>query len=460
MQGAVSKDWWEEPPKEKHEFSTGSKVAAGTAAGLGLGAGAVLLATRGKGAKTITRTVTRTKKIVPKPPKAPEPITTLGGKKIRLKPKSEPKQLSLLNSKGQVPKVKATKKTAAIPVSAPVTPTHSPAAKAKHKTAGLKAVGEQRDDLARRAPDKLDEPYDESLVARAEPSVSDTERLKALAEADARAKQARAARRANAQMHGKPGANPRVKKNDAQIIAKRIMMDIQDDIFKASITGEQGDKRNTKYALAGVAGYGVGMNVGERVGARQAGTTWRENRRQANAAMHEYTTKKRAKLEAKRAGYHTAQNTNVPQMAANLTRSKKHQQPAMKTKPSVDPNTWKPSLGEIYHVNSKIKGTKQLIRGGQIGGALGLAAGAGGYAIYRYDKKKRRESPPMQAMLDARKAEEPVAKAFFRPKAAALALKPKAVQPPKVKTWSAADDMAKDKAIATQKARYAMRQTA
>jgi hypothetical protein len=170
--------------------------------------------------------------------------------------------------------------------------------------------------------------------------------------------------------------------------------------------------------------------------------------------MHEYTTKKRAKLQAKLDAPVPAEKVNIPQMATNLTRRKSKSY--VEGKVPIDPKTWKPSLGEIFHINSKIKGTKQLIRGGQAGGALGVALGAGGYALYRHDKRKRRESPATQALLDARRADEPVAKAFFKPKKPALALAPK----PKTNTWSAADDESKAKAITTQKLRFAMRQTA
>jgi hypothetical protein len=427
----ISKDWWEEPPKEKHELSTGSKVAAGAAAGLGLGAGALLLATRGKAGKAVkvvaktpkvkTPKVIRNLKLSPQPTAKPAVVVHTGNtvkapsKALHIPQERIDRQRFLTNQKIE----NAKKQRLRLTVKQGETPNTS-----EYPT-GM---------TAKEVDAAADAKYgtEEQILGSTAPDVGPVER--------------RRARRIKAKQFGKPGKNPRIEKNDAQIIAKRILLDMGDDIFKASITGEQGDKRNTKYAFAGMGGYAVGMNVGERVGAHQAGTTYKENRRQANAAMSEFTAKKRTKLQAK---------WNAPK--------DKPAKGAPAPKPRVDPKTWKPSLEEIFHVNGQIKGTRQLVRGGQLGGMAGLATGAGALALYRYDKKKRRESPQTQALLDARRADNPVAKAWFRPAkalkplgrgpgAARVAKQPAAHKPPSFKGFVEYDPL-----IASQRKRAAVK---
>jgi hypothetical protein len=167
------------------------------------------------------------------------------------------------------------------------------------------------------------------------------------------AKARRAARRAQAQVHGKPGKNPRLVQKDYDILANRAKMDIVDELVFKAITGEKGDKRNTKYAIAGGLGYLAGINTGDRLGARMAGTTLKENRRQAGLAMKEFSDAQKAKM--------------TPEKAAS----------------------YHPSLHDITVVNNKVKGTKQILRGATAGAVVGTAAGLGAYAIYRNDKKRR-----------------------------------------------------------------------
>jgi hypothetical protein len=620
----VRKDWWEEPAKERHEFSTGTKVAAGTAAGLGVGAGAAYLATRGKAGKTIIETITRTKKVKVKG-KAPAP--------------EPPKPTGVVVKKPEPPAPEPPKPSLYVP----------PERVARqHQLDQEKIVNHNREQLRLKA--IANEDVDPVLAAHAKGdknlegiplSATAKEVDNALPDTQ---RAARARRRANAQKHGKQGKNPRVKKNDAQIIAKRMLMDMEDEIFKrtlagrdmspeahavrmkelneeyedrvvnvpktagkpkislpahqkqakdqemwlkklegkskdpaefkrlkaaaerqakdehsigkADLTGQEGDKRNTKYTLSTGAGWVAGSAIGSRVGARAGGTTYKKNRQKVHEDTVDYTTKRRATLKRKREKA-PASRVDVPQAADNLMHGKKHQKNVKITdkhgKAIPDPKTWQPSIKELRAIESGVKGTRAMHAGGVAGALTGIALGAGGMYAYRHPKvaqeavtkadhgvdwksgallgaaaggaagnivgvpaagmaaamsgkkssskaftrslirfnkspivlapvalgaglgalggkgaadmrKKERvkksETPAMQALLDARKAEDPVAKAFFKPKAAALALKPKTVQAPKIKTWSAADDMAKDKAVVTQKARYAMRQTA
>jgi hypothetical protein len=313
----VSKDWWEAPPpKEKRTISRGESAGIGAAAGVGLGAGALYLATRGK-------------------------------VKIKAKPKL----------KVSAPKNPSTGMRTEPGPTHPVT-SGTPApervqAKVNHKTVSLKPKGEQRDDIARVAPQGAK--YDKALIQRSpDEPVTPTDQLKAMVERDAAAAKARrAARRAQAQIHGKPGKNPRLVQKDYDILANRAKMDIVDELVFKAITGEKGDKRNTKYAIAGGIGYLAGINTGDRIGARMAGTTLKENRRQAGVAMTKFTEAKKANM--------------TPQMAS----------------------AYHPSLKDITVVNNKVKGTKQILRGATAGAVVGTAAGLGAYAMYRNDKKRR-----------------------------------------------------------------------
>jgi hypothetical protein len=305
---------------------------------VGLGAGALYLATRGK-AKPKTKVIERVVRLKPKQPST------------GMKTPSGP--------------------THPIP-SGPPAPVRVQA-KANHGTASTKPKGEQRDDLAREAPKGTK--YDKTLVERSpDEPVTPTDQLKAMVDKDAEAAKARrAVQRAKAQMHGKQGNNPRqhpldktVGKADYDILANRAKMDIVDELVFKALTGEKGDKRNTKYALIGGAGYMVGANTGDRVGARMAGTTIHENR---------------AKIANKMADFVANEKSQLP--------------PEKRAKYMV-------SLKDMTKVGNSVKGTRQIVRGSAIGSGVGAATAAGMYAIYRNDKKRRLVSKKDKGM-DAKK---------------------------------------------------------
>ena len=137
-----------------------------------------------------------------------------------------------------------------------------------------------------------------------------------------------------------------------------------------ALTGEKGDKRNTKYALAGLAGYAVGVNAGARIGPRFEGTTWRKNRNKVISRMETYANKEKAKI--------TARN------AANQRKSFRP-----KGKPPVNPNTWQPSLREVNRINNSVKGTRGIVAGSITGAVLGTAGATALYAAHRNKKRNQ-----------------------------------------------------------------------
>ena len=411
----VKKDWWEEPPKKERNVPTSAKVAAGTAAGLGLGAGAVYLATRGKAGKTVkvVRTVTRVKKVPgktkyitvkPKPPAAPAPKRTgmraaKGPTYPRIPANVQRQHAINLKHIGQP-------KTPPDPVFEPIRgqsataaaeadpnlkgiPLTATADEVDRAFAGKKVAAEG---IKNKPPGTGKVPQRKGKNPRAarHPDLSPDGNPALPTKADAQAdvvfgpktpQQKRAALKAkqkadDAQKVVDDDGN--VIKADSDILLKRAWLDWEDDLIFKAITGEKGDKRNTKYGIAGGLGYVAGVNVGDRAGARMAGTTYSDNRRKANAKMHAYSEAKRAKLAEQKAKPKT-----VTQVVEELRTGKK-------PKPLPDPATWHPSIKEITRVNNSVKGTKAIMRGSLAGGAAGLGAGMGLMAIYRNDKQRRK----------------------------------------------------------------------
>jgi hypothetical protein len=334
----ISKDWWEAPPpKEKHVISRGESAAIGTAAGVGLGAGALYLATRGKAkpkTKVVERVVNLKPKKTPDPPKtpAPEPSEPL----IPLTPPHPSREQIGRQRKINLQRI------AEHDAKKPVGPPQPPDARVKAPVEYDSKLSMKEVDAAADAKYGTD---DEILSGQAK----------------------RASRRAKAQMHGKPGRNPRVAKADYDILANRAKMDIVDELVFKALTGEKGDKRNTKYALVGGAGYLVGANTGDRIGAKMAGTTLHENRAKTRMKMSQFVADEKSKLP-----------------------------PEQRAKYMVP-------LKDLTRIGNKVKGTKQIVRGSAIGAGVGAATTAGAYALYRNDKKRRLVSKKDTKGMDAKK---------------------------------------------------------
>lgn len=117
------------------------------------------------------------------------------------------------------------------------------------------------------------------------------------------------------------------------------------EVSKSS-KGQPGDKRNTKYALATVAGGSVGMRIGRAAGAKAGGTTVREAKAKSSKGIV----------------YQVLGDQKQKQMGQKLLNS---------------------------------KGVKLTTRGGMAGRLAGLAIGSGTYYAYRQSdagKRNRAES--------------------------------------------------------------------
>jgi len=350
--------YWDEPARpERKKMNPNVATAAGaTALGAAAGVGGAMLLTRGKGTKTI-KTVTRTVKVKGKATKPPKP---------------------------EAPKPDAPTEPD-IPLTTPRPSREQIGRQRKMSVRRIDEVQAQRAETAPIAPDprvKAPVEYDSKLSmqevnAAADAKYGKPEDFSTPEPVDLGPAARRAARRANAQKHGKQGQNPRPNKFGKALVRKSADPSMR--IFKA-LTGEKGDKRNTKYALAGGAGYVVGVQTGMHLGARAAGTTFKENRAEATRKIHNFSEKERAKVRAAKQA-ETIKVTNAMGRTPLVG----------KVPPSkvVDPDKWTPKMKDINRVNNSVKGSKALVRGGTIGAVAGTAAGLGLYGAYRADKKKR-----------------------------------------------------------------------
>lgn len=335
-------DWWSEPsPKPKRNLNWGEIAAgagAGGAAAAGITAGAMLL-TRGK-VKPKVKIRTKTKVIrakAPKGPKGPDPADAFPKRKS---PVADPEgdaikaRTEVINA-GEGERIAERRRLMArAQVAIRRNEQMAEAAREAKKRTVLKPKPWTKADSNDLDPRNVgireanDTPPAPSGVGPVPQRPGAKERRR---------------RRAAAAKNG-------VAKADQRILADRAVFDIMDEVAKAAtLMGEPGDKRNTKYAVAGGLGYLAGVNAGTHLGAKAAGTTYRQNREQNVRAVQRLI--------------------------------------ALRQTPKGQP-VYLPSLKELNKISRKIKGTNEIRWGGKAGAAAGIAAGVGGVYAYRHRKPK------------------------------------------------------------------------